>query len=127
MQGLKALVIFMGVLILVGTTALIVLSVKKFNKLGSDEASPATAEVTELPVPVEPQAPMAVQQAAGWKSFGDVSVALPAGARISSVRDAGNLLIISYSAASNDGVVIFDMAAGRELGKIKLVAGQAGN
>ena len=116
MQGLKALVIFMGVLIIVGTTALVVLIAKKFSNLGEEEGQPAvSAEI----VPEQPQisAPVKTVSKGG---FGEVSEDLPAGARILAVQTGPRLLTVRVALPNGEAIYLYDLASGNRVGQVNL-------
>ncbi|RED53635.1 hypothetical protein [Aestuariispira insulae] len=116
MQGLKALVIFMGVLIVAGTTALAILMVKKFNRMGEEE-TPAVVmqEAGDIPTP-------SVQVSGPGGHFGDVTEKLPAGSRVLSTHVSGALLLVRYQSADGEAILVFDMEAGKKRGVLTLQA-----
>ena len=99
MRGLKAAVIGMGILIVVGVTALVVVMVQRMSATGSPNAS-------------------AIAPAAG-----PASVALldePAGTRIAATSLAGDRLAVQLSGAGPDRVVVVDLRTGRTVARAAL-------
>ncbi len=99
-RALLALTIGMGVLIVVGTTALIVIIVHRL-------AHPAPASVAAAPV-VPGAALPALQRE-------------PAGTRVTALaRQSDTLLAIALSGGGPDRVLVWDLSAGRALTEIRL-------
>lgn len=113
MRGLKIVVIVMGVMIVVGFTALIVIIVGRVsNPRPAASNAPATA-TTSTPAPV----------------IGPASVAppvdIPAGARIEGMSAAPDRVVIAL--ALPDGtrqLIVIELATGRRLLTIPLQAAQ---
>ena len=112
MQGLKALVIFMGVLIVIG------LGIPAYGiatKFGGKEKQGAagTAPTVEQPV--------SVGTAVKTETFGDLHVTLPRDAQVVAVTPSASLLFVRYRRLDgNESVVVVDLSAGRQLGTIHL-------
>jgi len=117
MQALKALVIFLGILIVIGLGVLGYGISAKFGKLGAEDkaASPAplAGNVKLPPETGNPNPP------GGWTAFGEVTLSLPEGARIVSVSQSGTLLLAHFARPSGDaGVALFDLVRGQALGTV---------
>jgi hypothetical protein len=100
MKALKALVIFMGILLVAG-----------LGVLGWGLATRA-GRTTPAPHPVATQA---------GAPFGDVEVALPAGAKVAQMETVGERVVVRVTAAGGERLVVFDPAAGRVMGTFVLV------
>ena len=112
MQGLKALVIFMGVLIVIG---LGILAYGIATKFGGKEKQDAGGTV--LPV----EQPLSMTSPAGAEPFGDLHVTLPRDAQIVSVNAVANRLLVHFRRLDgNEGVAVVDLAAGRSLGTVHI-------
>jgi hypothetical protein len=99
MRALKALVIFMGVLLVGGLVALIIAIAVRFS-----EPQPTTT----TPRP----------------GFGTATVSLPTGARILSVQTVGNRLIVQVALPdSSQRLVVVDPGSGTVVGTIELRPG----
>ncbi len=113
MQALKALVIFMGVLIVAGM-ALLVYGLVTRTGGGEDRAGAAgaPAAVPTLPSPT-------------IVDFGTLELAIPDGCSLAGSELAGARLVIRIDGQVERGcqqLVIVDLASGRELGRVKAVA-----
>lgn len=105
MQALKAIVIFLGILILAGTTVVAVTIVKRLG--GTAETS--TESGAE---------PRAVVRPAG---FGEASVAIPEGCRVEALDTAGERLVLRLGSGGRcEQILILDMATGSLLGRLTL-------
>lgn len=112
MQGLKALVIFMGVLIVIGLGILAYGIATKFGGKEKQDAA-TTAPVAEQP--------LSLGAAAVGAPFGDLHVTLPRDAQVVAVTPSGGLLFVRYRRLDgNEGVVVVDLAGGRQLGTVHL-------
>ena len=118
MQGLKALVIFMGVLIVVGTTALVVLIVKKYNNLGEEDGNQSSA-VIDAEEEVDASVPAGPATVAG-QVFGDVSYDLPPGSSVKSLQTSGQILIVQYAHGQGTGILLISLNTGQKLGNVDL-------
>ncbi|MBB2201314.1 hypothetical protein [Gluconacetobacter tumulisoli] len=111
-QGSKALlaaVIFMGVLLAVGSLVLVGVLVHRISHPRHDVvASGAT------PAPVVPAPPMS-------GDYGNLVLDEPAGTRITGMtRQADTLLAISLSGGGGDRIVLWDLPHGRIAGRVRL-------
>ena len=105
MQALKALVIFMGVLIIAGMVLLVYGLV---TRTGDGETGSGGAPA-----------------AAG---FGALDLAVPAGCSIAGSELSGNRLVVRLEGLAERGcqqLVVLDLASGRELGRVTAVPGSA--
>lgn len=103
MQALKALVIFMGVLIIIGMGLVAYGIAVKFGKVADGD-----------------DAPMAAITGKAWPE--DVRVAIPPGARIAeTVLGDGRIALRLVLADGGETVLLFDLATGVRLGAIELV------
>lgn len=100
MQGLKVLVVVMGVLLVLGTAALVVGIVYKVNHR------------TATPSASTPASPIAVP----------TSITLPAGARIEATEMAGDRLLVKAALADGGAeLILFDLRNGARLTTIDLL------
>ena len=109
MQGLKALVIGLGILIVIGMVILVYGLVQKasnpdFTFFG--DGKKATATVSDA--------------APGLPPFGDISVRLPAGCQVDSMQpDNGTLFVLVGPEGSCTQIIAIELATGRFLGNVK--------
>ncbi len=103
MRALKALVIGMGILILIGFAAVVVAVIQRAGDSGG--ADPAAVR----------------SGATAQRAFGDVRVSLPPGAQvIGTSTDAGRLIVHLRLAGGQARVLVIDLATGKRLGVIEL-------
>ena len=91
-RAIKAAVYIMGVLIVIAAVALVAAIVMKAERGGKMAAA----------------------------GFGDLEVAVPAGATVTGSRLDGDRLVIDMSSPRGGEVVIVDVKKGRVLGRVKL-------
>lgn len=127
MQGLKALVIFMGVLIVIGMGGLGYGLVVKFGKNAKpDTTQISTIPVIEAPMQAAPQQTTSGSSGSHYKGaptqpFGDVDALLPADAEIIQfIPNKRRLLIIYKDSNGARAVKVVDVANGNDLGTIHL-------
>ncbi len=134
MQALKALVIFMGILIAVGVAVLGVTIYNRATKMATgDKPAPATMTIPPLagapapqsgpgaPVSPPPQAPVAAT------NFGVRELGLPAGSVVVSVQPIGPRVLVQ--ARLPDGgtrILVLDPATGDVAGEWRASGGAAG-
>jgi hypothetical protein len=107
MRALKVLVVVMGMLLVGGTTALIVAVIERARQ---HLAEPAAA----------PPAPPG-------RGFGRAVVDLPAGARVIAVEPAGERLVVRIGLAEGgEALILIDARTGAKLGTIELRPGETG-
>ena len=125
MHALKGVVIIMTLTIAVLMTLIVYgmyqksqdPSFKFFDLSGDDESVSAS--------PAAPQAiPQGMPQISGNtnnRAFGDITLPLPAGARITSTTLSGDRLVIVVSGGANtsDQVWVVDLASGQVIGRVK--------
>lgn len=110
MQALKALVIFLGVLIVIGMGILAYGIMLKFGEWQ------AKKDVETTPAPLAVTTPVVAEV---WT--GDLKVAIPAGARVAETVVADGQLIVRLSLADDSQrYLIFDLGTGRQIGAIEL-------
>ena len=113
MQGaraLLALVIFMGVLIVAGTTGLVAVVIHRL----AHPHPPVLAASSQGGVPVPGQAPVPLVAATAIQQE-------PAGTRIGSVvRQSDTVLAIVLTGGGPDRVLVWDLASGRALTEIRV-------
>jgi len=110
MQALKALVIFMGVVIVIGVAVVGVTIYNRMNKLG--ETAPAEPAAAAPPVAEADTAPPA---------FGDIRVPLPEGCRVVEMVPAGDRLLLRLGSLPRcNRILVIDLATGARLGDIDL-------
>jgi hypothetical protein len=114
MQALKALVIFMGVVIVIGVAVVGVTIYNRMNRLG--ETAPA-----EAPVDSQAAAPPAAPADQTLPAFGDMSVKLPEGCRVIEMVPAGDRLLLRLGSGQRcNRILVVDLATGAPLGSIDL-------
>lgn len=107
MQALKALVIIMGVLIVLGTTVVVVTIYNRLNSGGTERGATERAAGPASPTPA---------------SFGTATVALPDGCRASEMVPGGDRLLLRLGGGPGcDGILVLDLNTGRQLGKLEFV------
>ena len=103
MRGLKGLVIGLGVLIAIGLTVVVV---TVFNRMGGDSLA-GTAKSGAPGTPHE--------------AFGDVKIALPAGATVLRTEIADGRLVVHLTSRHGGArVLVIDLASGKTLGTVEL-------
>ncbi|MEQ8356286.1 MAG: hypothetical protein RH942_12160 [Kiloniellaceae bacterium] len=108
MQALKALVIFMGVLIMAGM-ALLVYGLATRTGGGPGEFAEASG--------------------GGAADFGTLELALPDGCSLAATETAGDRLVIRFDGQAERGcqqLVVVDLASGKVLGRVKALPAGAG-
>ncbi|MCB1510565.1 MAG: hypothetical protein KDJ36_06645, partial [Hyphomicrobiaceae bacterium] len=98
-RAIYAMVIIMTILIVAGIALVIGRIIYLANKSGGPshvQRSPLQAPAPELSLP------------------------LPAGAKVAETSLAGNRLVVRYSANGEDAVMIYDVVTGRTLSRIRL-------
>lgn len=116
MQALKALVIFLGVLIVIGMGVLAYGIMLKFGEWQAKKDGEATSLVE-----IAPSAPVPVVTEV-WT--GDLKVAIPAGARVAETVVADGQMIVRLTLADDSQrYLIFDLGTGRRIGAIELQPG----
>jgi hypothetical protein len=119
MQALKALVIFMGVVIVIGVAVVGVTIYNRMNRLG--EAAP----MSEATVDSQAAAPAAAATDVPLPAFGDMSVPVPEGCRVVEMVPAGDRLLLRLGSGQRcNRILIVDLATGTQLGSIDLVPPQ---
>jgi hypothetical protein len=99
MKAIKALVIFMGVLLFAGLGLLVYAMSTKARQGAS---------------------PPAIATAVTAAEFGRVEVPVPAGVRIEQMVAAGERVVLRLSGAGPDRLLVLDPAAGRLVGSFEL-------
>lgn len=109
MQGIKALVIFMGVLIVAGMVALVYGMITQVGKLSdNDKASSETVIPTE-----------GVQS--NTKGFGSIAAPLPNGAEVLETDISGSVMTLRYRRPDGiQEILVLDLGAGESLGTVSL-------
>ena len=111
MQALKALVIFMAVLIVAGMGLLVYGLMTRAGGGGSAEAEKPGAGTPE-------------RAAAPAVIFGTLELAIPDGCSLAASELAGDRIVVRITGQPGRGcqqLVIIDLASGRELGRVKAV------
>ncbi|MBI2236526.1 MAG: hypothetical protein HYU60_06185 [Magnetospirillum sp.] len=98
MRAIKALVIFMGVLLFAGLGLLVYAMSTKARQAGTPTAPPAGTAA----------------------EFGRVEVTVPAGARIEQMVAAGERVVLRLSGTGPERLLVLDPAAGRLVGSFEL-------
>lgn len=111
MQALKALVIFMGVVIVIGVAVVGVTIYNRMNKLGGTAPEPAPAASSASAPPID----------LGAYSFGEKRVPLPEGCRVIEMVPAGDRLLLRLGSLPRcNRILVIDLATGAQLGAIDL-------
>ncbi len=109
MAMLKGLVVVLGVLIVVALGVI------------------AVTVATRVSAPTKPAATASASAAALTGAFGNVRVALPAGARVLETHIEGGRLVLRVARLDgSEAVLAYDLATGREAGAIELTTAPAG-
>jgi hypothetical protein len=130
MRALKALVIIMGVIIVAGVA---VVGITVFNRLSKPASTPVAPVATAPPsTPIAP-APAAMTAPLGSplpqqfdRKFDDVTLAIPAGARVSDFSASGDRLVLRVVMPDQEQrLLVVDLINGTLLGTIRLTAAGA--
>ena len=115
MQALKAIVIFMGVLIVIGMGVVAYGLMLKFNEWqAKKDAGPS-------PEPLAVTAPAAGRPVVAEVWTGPLAVAIPAGARVAETVVAEGQMIVRLSLADDSQrYLVFDLGTGKQIGVIEL-------
>ncbi|SEH33907.1 hypothetical protein [Magnetospirillum fulvum] len=118
MKALKALVIFLGVLIVAGV-GLVIYGIA--SKVGPKPA-PTASTAAAVPTPPNAAAPLPAAP------FGSVDIALPDGATIQQVFAAGDRVIVRVGGGKGtaDRLIVLDPARGEVAGSFRFVASPVG-
>ncbi len=115
MRALKALVIFMGILIVIGMGGLAYGLMVKFNKNNNDVEKAPVMPISADMLNIIPAANMA------GEVFGEVDALLPAGAKIIKFIANGQRLLIIYQNSSKlRAIKVINVANGNDMGIIYL-------
>lgn len=110
MQALKAIVIFMGVLIVIGMGIVAYGIMLKFDEWQ------AKKEAEPVPTPLAVTRPVIAEV---WTE--ELKVAIPAGARVAETVVAEGQMIVRLSLADDSQrYLIFDLGTGKQIGTIEL-------
>ena len=121
MQALKAIVIFLGVLIVIGMGILAYGITQKFEEWQAKKDSEAA------PTPLVAVAPAGSAPVMAEVWAGDLKVAVPAGARVAETVVADGQMIVRLSLADDSQrYLIFDLGTGKQIGAIELQPGRGG-
>ena len=114
MRALKALVIFMGILILVAMAVVAVTLYKRAT--GSSAVSELADPASQIMAGHQPALP-----GRALAAFGEAEISLPQGARLERIDSAkGRLLLLIRLRDASQQIRVLDIADGRELGTIHL-------
>lgn len=109
MQGLKALVIFLGVVIVAGIVVLAVVIGQRATKLAAGGSGDGAA------MEVTPEIPAAKAR------FGDREIDLPDGSEvIAMLAEGGRLMLRLRLANGRQRILVFDLETGKRLGSFRL-------
>jgi len=118
MQALKSLVIFLGILIVIGMGVLAYGIMLKFGEWQAKKDGEAT------PAPLVAVVPSATAPVVTEIWTGDLKVAIPAGARVAETVVADGQMIVRLSLADDSQrYLIFDLGTGKQIGAIELQPG----
>lgn len=114
MRALKALVIFLGILLVIGTGVLIWGIARQIDRMSQAEADDdVTPSVNTAP-------PVVANEVAPW---GSIDLKQPPGTRIQSVTSAGEYMMLHlYTGApgTDERVVVIDPGSGTLMGTVNL-------
>ncbi len=117
MQALKALVIFLGVVIVAGIVVLAVTIGQRATKLaagGSGDGNGAAATEVAADVP-------AAKAPAAKTKFGDREIDLPDGSEVIAMMAEGDRLMLRLRLANGrQRILVLDLATGKQLGSFRL-------
>lgn len=114
MQALKALVIFLGVVIVAGVVVLAVMIGQRATKLATGESGDGKAATEAADVPAE-KAPQAKTK------FGDREIDLPEGSEvIAMMAEEGRLMLRLRLANGRQRILVLDLETGKTLGSFRL-------
>lgn len=117
MQGIKALVIFMGVLILAGMVALVYGMVTQVGKLSDKDK-----DASEIVVPMAGVS--STQETVA--PFGSVAAPVPQGATILDTEVSGRTLTLRYRLETGaQEILVFDLTEGKSLGIVTITPAEA--
>ena len=127
MQALKALVIFLGVLILAGMAVIAVTLYNRatdpergfFRKTPESASAPISAS-TPASTPVRTPVPNAASTA-GARAFAETRISTAAGSRVLGMTAAGDRLILRLAlAGGGERLIVVDLVTGGVLGRIEV-------
>jgi len=131
MQALKALVIFMAVLIVAGMVLLVYGLITRTGGDGEQAAAPAAPGVAPAGVATTPDQAGGTTPAVtppAVTPFGTLDLAVPDGCSLAASELAGDRLVVRFTGQPARGcqlLVIVDLASGREIGRVKAVPSSA--
>ncbi len=115
MRALKALVIFMGILIVIGMGGLAYGLMVKFNKNNNDVEKAPVMPISADMLNIIPAANMA------GEVFGEADALLPAGAKIIKfIANGQRLLIIYQNSSKRRAIKVINVVNGNDMGIIYL-------
>lgn len=131
MHALKGVVIIMTLIIAVLMTLIVYGMYQKsqdpsfkFFDLSGDKESVSASPTTPQVMPQtagNTNTPISGTPSPSTRAFGDITLPLPAGARITSTTLSGDRLVIVVSGGANTGdqVWVVDLASGQVIGRVK--------
>ncbi len=118
MKAIKALVIFMGLLLVAGIGLLAYGVVNKGDQQTVTAADPAPAAPRpSAPAALRPSAPDAPRPSGG---FGTIEVPLPPGTHVEQMAVAGERVVLRVTGGGTDRLVVLEPASGRVAGSFVL-------
>jgi hypothetical protein len=127
MQALKALVIFMAVLIVAGMVLLVYGLITRTG--GGEQQAEAPAATGAAPAGVAPTPAQTTGPTPTVVTpFGTLDLAVPDGCSLAASELAGDRLVVRFTGQPARGcqlLVIVDLASGREIGRVKAVPSSA--
>jgi len=109
MQALKALVIVMGVVIVVGLTVVVVTIYNRLNRPAVQTPASAASAVS-------------APQSESASGFGSAQLTVPEGCRVVEMVPAGDRLLLRLGSPPRcDTILVVELATGRQLGTIDLI------
>jgi hypothetical protein len=112
MQALKALVIIMGVLIVIGTAVVVVTIYNRVSRMGGQQSAADVPAATGAAPPVADAAPA---------SFGEARLPVPDGCRVVEMVPAGDRLLLRLGSIQRcNRILVIDLDTGSQLGSIDL-------
>jgi hypothetical protein len=120
-RGLKFLVIFMGVLIILGVSVIAYTIISRLTAGGKSDSPETVTKAASQPAAVQGAHPK--WKPRPLKAFGDVTAKIPAGAVIEEMTTDRRHLILRLRLVSGEqSVHIFNLRTGERLGSINLQA-----
>lgn len=120
MRAIKAIVIFMGLLLVAGLGLLGYGLYSKAGKLSKAPADQTAAAPAAAPVASSGAAPEAASADAGRGAFGEQTVTLPPGSRVETMSSTASRVILHVAGPQGSRLVVVDPVTGGVTGTLIL-------